>query len=200
MHSLGFWKQVSSPDVREYAARGAGQGAERLISWYGQGHCEACRQRDRKPQQYRRPHYLRAGCFGGYEDRGQRDPDRHLMDKDTAPNEARGDRGRLRADTENEAVGKIVDRKPQDKRPERMLAGTFFRRIMRMNPAKRLDQEQQSEPPDETQYCYLPATLQTLGEELHERQREQDASRAGSRIRPSFRPYLPAKQGRKARP
>jgi hypothetical protein len=74
------------------------------------------------------------------------------MDEDTEPDKPGGNRRRFGTDAQNETVGEIVDRKTQDKQPERVFVNTFLWRVGRMRAGKRLGQEQEGESSDETHY------------------------------------------------
>jgi hypothetical protein len=93
------------------------------------------------------------------------------------PDERGSDGGGLGADAQNETIGKVVDRKPQHERPERVLAELFFCRVVRMGAREHLGQEQEDETSDEARDGPFPCELQTLGEQVRERQREQDPGR-----------------------
>lgn len=160
---------MSRTYIGQYAPGDADQEAENLITRDGQRHSQTCRERDSQSWQYRSPHHLSAGCTRSHKYRGQRDPDRHLMDEDTKSDKPGGNRRRFGADAQNETVGEIVDRKTQDKRPERVFMNTFLWRVVRMRVGKRLGQEQEGESSDETRYRRFSREFQAFGEEIGER-------------------------------
>ena len=120
---------MSGPYISQHTSGDAGQKTKTLISWHGQGQGQARCERDRQPQQYRRPQHPSAGCVRRHEDRRQRNADRHLMDEDTEANESGGNGGRVGTNAQNETIGKVVDREPQGERPELMLVDAFLGRV-----------------------------------------------------------------------
>ena len=69
---------------------------------------------------------------------------------------------------QNETIGKVVDREPQDERPELMLVDAFLGRVVCVSAGKRLGQKQEREPPDETQDRRFSSEFQTLGKKIYE--------------------------------
>jgi hypothetical protein len=126
VYGSGLREQVGCSHVGQYATCNAYQETEGLISGYGRSRGQSRREWYREPQQHRRTYHLSARSACGYEDCGQRDPDRRLVRDDTESDEPRGNFGCFGADTQHETVGKIVDRQPQDERPERALANPFL--------------------------------------------------------------------------
>jgi hypothetical protein len=59
---------------------------------------------------------------------------------------------------------------------------------------ERLGQKQEGKPSDKAHDRRFSGELQTLGEEIHKRQSEQDPGRNGGGVRPSFCPQLSTEQ------
>jgi hypothetical protein len=79
-----------------------------------------------------------------------------------------------------------------------MFADAFLGRVVRVSAGEYLGQEQEDEASDETRDRQFSRELHSLGEEIHERQGEQDPSRKSSRVRPAPCAHLPAEQGQQA--
>ena len=108
------------------------------------------------------------------------------MDEYTEPDKLRGNRRRFGTGAQNETISEIVNRKTQDKGPERVFVNTFLWRVVRMRAGKRLGQEHEGESSDETYYRRFSGEFQAFGEEIGERQSEKDSGCDGNEVRPSF--------------
>src|SRR5918997_1204750 len=80
-----------------------------------------------------------------------------------------------------------------------MLVNALPGRMVRVGAGERFCQKQESKPSDEAHDRRLSGCLQPLGEEIYERQGEQDPGRNGSRVRPPFCPQLSAEQSQEYR-
>ena|SRR5215216_786588 len=180
---LGLGEQVCGADVCEHAPCDTGQETERTFTGREKVHGQSRGSRYRQPEQDRRSHDPRPSDARGNQDSGKGDPNGYLVNKDPEPDEPGCDSPCPDADTENEAVGEVVDGQPEDERPERVFVDMLVGQVVRVGPGEHLGHEQEGEPSNEPGDRSLSTELERLGEEVDECEREQYPRGEGGGVR-----------------
>lgn len=112
------------------------------------------------------------------------------MNQNPEPHEPGGDGPGLGAYAQNESVGDVVDGQPQDERPKSVFVDVLVGQVVRMGPGERLGHKQEGEPTNEPGDRGISTELETFGEEVDEREREQYPRCESGGVRPAPAPQL----------